>query len=105
MFVAPLFLCILNDSAIMIAIYVIMNSANTEMELQNMTTISLHMPVNELVATHPDIIPVMVGMGLDGVTNPALLNTVGRFMTLEKRRANETYSIRRINKTTGCGRF
>ncbi|MCG4282908.1 DUF1858 domain-containing protein [Lacticaseibacillus saniviri] len=49
-----------------------------------MTTISLHMPVNELVATHPDIIPVMVGMGLDGVTNPALLNTVGRFMTLEK---------------------
>jgi hypothetical protein len=26
----------------------------------------------------------MVDMGLDGVTNPSLLNTVGRFMTLEK---------------------
>lgn len=46
--------------------------------------IRLTTPVRELVNAHPAIVPVMVGMGLDGVTDPALLNTVGRFMTLEK---------------------
>ncbi|WP_179396326.1 DUF1858 domain-containing protein [Lacticaseibacillus absianus] len=49
-----------------------------------MTQISLTTPVRELVAAHPTIVPVMVDMGLDGVTDPSLLNTVGRFMTLAK---------------------
>lgn len=49
-----------------------------------MTAIKLTTPVYDLVTAHPEIIPVMVDMGLDGVTNPGLLNTVGRFMTLEK---------------------
>lgn len=49
-----------------------------------MTKISLTTPVHDLVAAHPDIVPIMVQMGLDGVTQPGLLNTVGRFMTLEK---------------------
>ncbi|MFD1483645.1 DUF1858 domain-containing protein [Lacticaseibacillus baoqingensis] len=49
-----------------------------------MTTIALNTPVRDLVAKHPDLIKIMVAMGLDGVTNPNLLNTVGRFMTLEK---------------------
>lgn len=49
-----------------------------------MTTIDLNMPVRHLVAAHPEIVPLMVSMGLDGVTNPGLLNTVGRFMTLAK---------------------
>ncbi|WP_225047799.1 DUF1858 domain-containing protein [Lacticaseibacillus kribbianus] len=49
-----------------------------------MTSISLNTPVRELVLAHPAIVPVMVQMGLDGVTDPALLNTVGRFMTLAK---------------------
>ncbi|MFD1429490.1 DUF1858 domain-containing protein [Lacticaseibacillus mingshuiensis] len=49
-----------------------------------MTKISLQTPVRELVQVHPEVVPVMVKMGLSGVTDPALLNTVGRFMTLEK---------------------
>lgn len=49
-----------------------------------MVKISLTTPVHDLVADHPDIVPIMVQMGLDGVTQPGLLNTVGRFMTLEK---------------------
>ncbi|MFD1431505.1 DUF1858 domain-containing protein [Lacticaseibacillus yichunensis] len=49
-----------------------------------MTKISLQTPVRELVQAHPEVVPVMVKMGLSGVTDPALLNTVGRFMTLEK---------------------
>lgn len=48
------------------------------------TQISLDTPVRDLVTAHPEIVPVMVGMGLDGVTQPSLLNTVGRFMTLNK---------------------
>ncbi len=49
-----------------------------------MTTISLETPVRDLVNQHPEIVSVMVAMGLDGVTDPKLLNTVGRFMTLAK---------------------
>lgn len=49
-----------------------------------MTKISLETPVRDLVNAHPDIVAVMVAMGLDGVTDPKLLNTVGRFMTLAK---------------------
>lgn len=49
-----------------------------------MQTISLHTPVRDLVQEHPSIVPVMVQMGLSGVTDPSLLNTVGRFMTLAK---------------------
>lgn len=46
--------------------------------------ISLDTTVYELVNTTPEIVPVMVTMGLDGVTNPGLLQTAGRFMTLRK---------------------
>lgn len=49
-----------------------------------MVKISLTTPVHDLVVAHPDIVPIMVAMGLDGVTQPGLLNTVGRLMTLEK---------------------
>lgn len=49
-----------------------------------MAKISLTTPVHDLVEAHPDVVPIMVQMGLDGVTQPGLLNTVGRFMTLEK---------------------
>ncbi|WP_225419693.1 DUF1858 domain-containing protein [Lapidilactobacillus wuchangensis] len=46
--------------------------------------ISLDTTVYELVQQQPAIVPVMVSLGLDGVTNPALLQTAGRFMTLRK---------------------
>lgn len=46
--------------------------------------ISLDTTVYELVQQQPTIVPVMVSLGLDGVTNPALLQTAGRFMTLRK---------------------
>lgn len=49
-----------------------------------MPTINLDTPVRDLVAQLPAIVEVMVAMGLDGVTDPKLLNTVGRFMTLRK---------------------
>lgn len=49
-----------------------------------MKSISLDQPIYELVQTEPEIIPVMVAIGLDGVTQPGLLQTAGRFMTLRK---------------------
>lgn len=49
-----------------------------------MVTINLDTPVFDLVTQTPAIIDVMVAMGLDGVTDPKLLHTVGRFMTLRK---------------------
>lgn len=49
-----------------------------------MKSISLDQPIYELVQAEPEIIPVMVAIGLDGVTQPGLLQTAGRFMTLRK---------------------
>lgn len=49
-----------------------------------MKAISLDQPIYELVQAEPEIIPVMVAIGLDGVTQPGLLQTAGRFMTLRK---------------------
>lgn len=46
--------------------------------------IDLDLPVYNLVQEVPAVVPVMVGLGLDGVTSPALLKTAGRFMTLRK---------------------
>ncbi|ASN62540.1 DUF1858 domain-containing protein [Latilactobacillus curvatus] len=46
--------------------------------------IKLSQTVYELVTAYPEVVPVLVEIGLDGVTNPALLNTAGRFMTLPK---------------------
>lgn len=46
--------------------------------------IKLSQTVYELVTAYPEIVPILVSIGLDGVTNPALLNTAGRFMTLPK---------------------
>ncbi|WP_261806224.1 DUF1858 domain-containing protein [Lapidilactobacillus luobeiensis] len=47
-------------------------------------TISLDRPVFDLLSEVPEVQPVMIAIGLDGVTNPLLLQTAGRFMTLRK---------------------
>lgn len=47
-------------------------------------TIDLKKTVHELVQEHPELIEIMVELGFDSITNPAMLRTVGRVMTLPK---------------------
>lgn len=49
-----------------------------------MTIISKNQTIFELTEQHPDVANAMVLLGLDGVLNPMLRNTVGRQMTIAK---------------------
>lgn len=49
-----------------------------------MKTISLESSVYELVTAYPEIQQVLFDLGLKDIQNPAMLNTVGRYMTIPK---------------------
>jgi len=46
--------------------------------------IDLSKTVYELCKENPEIINVMKALGFESITNPAMLNTAGRFMTIPK---------------------
>lgn len=47
-------------------------------------TIDLAKTVYELVQEHPELIEIMRDVGFDSITNPTMLRTVGRVMTIPK---------------------
>ncbi len=47
-------------------------------------TIDLTKTVYELVQEHPELIEIMRDVGFDSITNPGMLRTVGRVMTIPK---------------------
>lgn len=49
---------------------------------ENMKVIDGNQTVYELVKDDPDLKDVLVDLGLTPLSNPAMLNTVGRMMTL-----------------------
>ena len=49
-----------------------------------MITISLDTSLQDLIRTHPEIKSIMVELGFKSITNPAMLTTVGKYMTLRK---------------------
>jgi hypothetical protein len=46
--------------------------------------IDLSKSVYELSKENPEIIEVMKELGFDSIANPAMLNTMGKFMTIPK---------------------
>jgi hypothetical protein len=46
--------------------------------------IDLNKTVYELVERHPELAGIMKGIGFLGISNPVMLNTVGRVMTIPK---------------------
>ena len=40
--------------------------------------------ISELVKIYPEIINIMKELGFNEITNPVMLQTVGKYMTLEK---------------------
>ena len=49
-----------------------------------MKEINLSSSVYELVTTYPEIQTVLFDLGLKDIQNPAMLTTVGRYMTIPK---------------------
>ena len=46
--------------------------------------IDLSKSVYELCTEYPQIIDIMKELGFESITNPGMLNTAGRFMTISK---------------------
>ena len=46
--------------------------------------INLNDTVYEICKKNNEVIEIMRDLGFDGITNPALLNTAGRVMTISK---------------------
>ncbi|HHT43177.1 MAG TPA: DUF1858 domain-containing protein [Firmicutes bacterium] len=46
--------------------------------------IDLKKTVYELVQEHPELVEIMAELGFASITNPAMLKTAGRIMTLPK---------------------
>lgn len=46
--------------------------------------IDLTKSVHDLCKENPEIIEILKEIGFDQITNPAMLNTAGRFMTIPK---------------------
>ncbi|MEG0268270.1 MAG: DUF1858 domain-containing protein [Carnobacterium sp.] len=49
-----------------------------------MKEIDLNTTVYDLVTTHPEIGQVLYDLGLKDIKNPAILNTMGKYMTIPK---------------------
>lgn len=47
-------------------------------------TVDLSKSVYEVCKEHPNIIEIMKELGFESITNPGMLNTAGRFMTIPK---------------------
>ena len=46
--------------------------------------INLSKSVYEICTEYPEVIEIMKNLGFDKITNPGMLNTAGRFMTISK---------------------
>jgi hypothetical protein len=47
-------------------------------------TIDLSRSVYDICRDHPDVLGIMKALGFENITNPGILNTAGRVMTISK---------------------
>jgi hypothetical protein len=66
------------------------------LEVFMIKTIDFSKTVYELCKEDPQVIEIMKELGFEQITNPASLNTVGRFMTLPKGAAMRGIDLERI---------
>lgn len=46
--------------------------------------IDLTIPVKQVIDAHPEIVDILVDLGFSPLANPAMRNTVGKIVSLEK---------------------
>ncbi len=61
-------------------------------------TIDFSKTVFEICTENPDAIEIMKELGFESIANPAMLNTVGRFMTIPKGAAMKNISLDKIKE-------
>ncbi len=47
-------------------------------------TIDINLPIIEILRQNPEIIDLLVPLGFEPLTNPAMLNTVGKITSLKR---------------------
>ena len=60
--------------------------------------IDLSKSVNEICKEHPEVVTIMKDLGFENITNPGILNTAGRFMTIPKGAAMKHIPMERIKE-------
>lgn len=60
--------------------------------------IDISKSVYEICTENPDIIDIMKSLGFESITNPGMLSTAGRFMTLSKGAAMKNISMNKIKE-------
>jgi len=60
--------------------------------------IDLNKPVRDLIEEYPEAARIMKDLGFESITNPAMLNTAGRFMTLKKGSVMKKIDLETIKK-------
>lgn len=61
-------------------------------------TIDLSKTVYDLCRENPEVIEIMKNLGFENITNPAMLNTAGRFMTIPKGAAMKGIELGKIKE-------
>ena len=60
--------------------------------------IDLTRSVHDLCKENPEVIEILKELGFDQITNPAMLNTAGRFMTIPKGAVMKGIDLGRIKR-------
>lgn len=64
-----------------------------------MNTIDLNRPIKEIVTECPEVIEIMKTLGFTKITNPTMMNTVGRVITINKGARMQGIDLEIIKKT------
>ncbi|HHV60809.1 MAG TPA: DUF1858 domain-containing protein [Clostridiaceae bacterium] len=60
--------------------------------------IDLSKSVYEICNEHPDVAAIMKDLGFESITNPGMLKTAGRFMTIPKGAAMKNIPMEKIKE-------
>lgn len=63
--------------------------------------IRLDQSISELAKIYPEIINIMKELGFNDISNPVMLQTVGKYMTLEKGIKLKKKSLEEVRKRFG----
>lgn len=64
--------------------------------------IDLSKTVYAICTESPEVIDILRGLGFKGITNPGMLNTAGRFMTLPKGAVMKKISLDKLKEEFRC---
>lgn len=60
--------------------------------------IYLEKPIQDICREYPEVIEIMKKLGFENIANPAMLNTVGRYMTISKGAAMKGINLDKIKE-------